>query len=138
MRADEVLADNACPTPTGRDRGDRASRGAAAQVITPTDYIGPILDLVTRRRGEFGTDLARPKRVNMHLVLPLAELIMDFYDQLKSRTSGYASWTTSTSAYREGDMVKLDVLVNFEPVDALALIVHRANAYRKGKALVPR
>ena len=79
-----------------------------------------------------------PKRVNMHFELPLAELIIDFYDLLKSRTSGYASLDYQYIGYREGDLVKLDVLVNAEPVDALSLIVHRSNAYRQGKALVEK
>jgi GTP-binding protein LepA len=79
-----------------------------------------------------------PKRVNLHFEMPLGELIIDFYDQLKSRSSGYASLDYHYLGYRPGDLVKLDVLVNAEPVDALSLIVHRSNAYRQGKALVEK
>ena len=79
-----------------------------------------------------------PKRVNLHFEMPLGELIIDFYDQLKSRSSGYASLDYAYIGYRPGDLVKLDVLVSGEPVDALSLIVHRSNAYRSGKALVDK
>jgi GTP-binding protein LepA len=110
-----------------------------AQVITPTDYIGPLMELTTGRRGEFkNMEYLDPKRVNLHFELPLAELIVDFYDQLKSRSSGYASLDYAYIGYRSGDLVKLDVLVNGEPVDALSLIVHRSNAYRLGKSLVEK
>ena len=106
----------------------------AAQVITPTDYIGPLMELATSRRGEFqNMEYLDPTRVNLHFEMPLGELIIDFYDQLKSRSSGYASLDYSYIGYRPGDLVKLDVLVSGEPVDALSLIVHRSNAYRQGK-----
>jgi GTP-binding protein LepA len=108
-------------------------------VLTPTDYIGPIMELATTRRGEFKSmQYLDPTRVDMHFEMPLAELIIDFYDLLKSRSSGYASLDYSYIGYRPGDLVKLDVLVNGEPVDALSLIVHRSNAYRAGKALVDK
>ena len=77
-------------------------------------------------------------RVNLHFEMPLGELIIDFYDQLKSRSSGYASLDYTFIGYRPGDLVKLDILVSGEPVDALSLIVHRVNAYRSGKALVEK
>jgi GTP-binding protein LepA len=79
-----------------------------------------------------------PSRVNLHFEMPLGDLIIDFYDQLKSRSSGYASLDYSYIGYRPGDLVKLDVLVGGEPVDALSLIVYRSNAYRQGKALVDK
>jgi GTP-binding protein LepA len=79
-----------------------------------------------------------PQRVDMHFELPLGELIIDLYDGLKSRSSGYASLDYQFIGYREGDLVKLDILVNGEPVDALSLIVHRSAAYRQGKALVEK
>ena len=111
----------------------------AAEVLTPTDYIGPIMELATGRRGEVrGMEYLDPLRVHMRFEMPLAELIIDFYDQLKSRSSGYASLDYTYIGYRPGDLVKLDVLVNGEPVDALSLIVHRSNAYRAGKSLVEK
>ena len=79
-----------------------------------------------------------PKRVNLHFEMPLAELIIDFYDQLKSRSSGYASLDYAYLGYRPGDLVKLDIMVSGEPVDALSLIVHRSNSFRAGKALVDK
>ena len=84
----------------------------AAQVITPTDYIGPLMELATTRRAEFqNMEYLDPTRVNLHFEMPLGELIIDFYDQLKSRSSGYASLDYSYIGYRPGDLVKLDVLV---------------------------
>jgi len=138
-RADELVVDNPAKMPDPGEIEAISEPWVAAQVITPTDYIGPIMELVTGRRGQFGTmEYLDPKRVNMHFELPLAELIIDFYDLLKSRTSGYASLDYQYIGYREGDLVKLDVLVNAEPVDALSLIVHRSDAYRQGKALVEK
>jgi GTP-binding protein LepA len=138
-RSDEEVVDNPAKMPDPGEIEAISEPWVAAQVITPTDYIGQIMELVTNRRGQFGTmEYLDPKRVNMHFELPLAELIIDFYDLLKSRTSGYASLDYQYIGYREGDLVKLDVLVNGEPVDALSLIVHRSNAYRQGKALVEK
>jgi GTP-binding protein LepA len=109
------------------------------QIFTPTDYIGPIMDLVTKKRGEFlSTDYPDSKRVVLNYNIPLAELIVDFYDRLKSVTRGYASLDYTFEGYQAGDLVKLDVLVNQLPVDALALIVHRDSAYHKGQALVSK
>jgi GTP-binding protein LepA len=137
--AAELVVDNPAQMPPVGEIEAISEPWVAAQVITPTDYIGPIMELATTRRGTFGNmEYLDPKRVNMHFELPLAELIIDFYDQLKSRSSGYASLDYQYLGYREGDLVKLDVLVNAEPVDALSLIVHRSNAYRQGKALVEK
>ncbi|MCZ7571979.1 MAG: translation elongation factor 4 [Ardenticatenaceae bacterium] len=106
------------------------------QVWTPSDYIGPIMDLVTSRRGVFRKmEYLDEKRVQLTYELPLAELIVDFYDQLKSRTRGYASLDYRFLDYRAEELVKLDLLVNEEPVDALSIIVHRNFAYQKGDAL---
>ncbi len=109
------------------------------QVFTPTDYIGPIMDLVTRKHGEYvATEYLDRTRVMLSYDIPLAELIIDFYDRLKSITRGYASLDYHFTGYRPGDLVKLEVLVNEVPVDALALIVHKDDAYHKGQALVSR
>src|SRR5688500_20224572 len=97
------------------------------------------MELATGRRGEFqNMEYLDPKRVNLHFEMPLGELIIDFYDQLKSRSSGYASLDYAYIGYRPGDLVKLDVLVSGEPVDALSLVVHRCNASRAGKALIDK
>jgi GTP-binding protein LepA len=109
------------------------------QIFTPVDYMGPIMDLVTKKRGEYvGTEYLDRSRLLLTCDIPLAELIVDFYDWLKSVSRGYASLDYQFLEYRAGDLVKLEVLVNKEPVDALALIVHRDDAYRKGQALVNR
>ena len=109
------------------------------QIWTPAEYIGPIMELVTGRRGEFEKlEYLDQRRVLITYRLPLAELIVDFYDQLKSRSRGYASLDYTFLDYRPGDLVRLDILVNNEPVDALSLIVHRSQAYQKGSALVAR
>ncbi len=136
---DELVVDNPAQMPSAGEVEEISEPWVAAQVITPTDYIGPIMELATGRRGEFGNmEYLDPKRVNLHFELPLAELIIDFYDQLKSRSSGYASLDYQYIGYRPGDLVKLDILVNGEPVDALSLIIHRSNAYRQGRALVDK
>jgi GTP-binding protein LepA len=137
--ADEVVVDNPAQMPPPGEIEQISEPWVAADVITPTDYIGPIMELATGRRGEFrNMEYLDPRRVNLHFEMPLGELIIDFYDQLKSRSSGYASLDYHYLGYRPGDLVKLDVLVNAEPVDALSLIVHRSNAYRQGKALVEK
>ncbi|HSJ74866.1 MAG TPA: translation elongation factor 4, partial [Gemmatimonadales bacterium] len=119
-RADEIEVDNPANMPDPGEIEAISEPWVAAQVITPTDYIGPIMELATNRRGIFGQmEYLDPRRVNMHFELPLAELIIDFYDLLKSRSSGYASLDYQYIGYREGDLVKLDILVNGEPVDAL-------------------
>jgi GTP-binding protein LepA len=96
-----------------------------------------LLDLGTTRRGTFlDMEYLDPTRVLMNFELPLAEVIVDFFDQLKSRTQGYASMDYEEIGYREGKLVKLDVLVNAEPVDALSIIVHRDKANAAGRELV--
>ncbi|HTK10231.1 MAG TPA: translation elongation factor 4 [Ktedonobacteraceae bacterium] len=108
-------------------------------LFTPSRYIGTIMDLVTTRRGTY-KDLKyiEAERVLLTYSMPLAELIVDFYDQLKSRTQGYASLDYAFGGYHSSDLVKLDVLVNAVPVDALSLILHRDKAYYQGRALVEK
>ena len=109
------------------------------QIYTPQEYIGPIMDLVIKKRGEYvTTEYLDPTRVILHYRIPLSEVIVDFFDRLKSITRGYASLDYQFDEYRAGDLVKLDILVNNEPVDALALIVHRDDAYYKGQRLVSK
>ncbi|GHO43145.1 translation elongation factor 4 [Ktedonospora formicarum] len=108
-------------------------------IFTPSRYIGTIMELVTARRGVY-KDLKyiEAERVLLTYSLPLAELIVDFYDQLKSRTQGYASLDYAYAGYQASDLVKLDVLVNGVAVDALSLILHREKAYYQGRALVEK
>jgi GTP-binding protein LepA len=108
-------------------------------IFTPSRYIGTIMDLVTTRRGVFAEmKYIEAERVLMIYKIPLAELITDFYDQLKSRTQGYASLDYTYGGYSEADLVKLDILVNGVPVDALSLILHRDKAYTQGRSLTER
>jgi GTP-binding protein LepA len=108
-------------------------------IVTPDRYIGSLMELTTGRRGTFmNMEYLDQQRVHMHFELPLAELIVDYYDQLKSRTQGYASMDYEEIGYREASLVKLDVLVNGEPVDALSLIVHRDRAQTTGRQLTEK
>lgn len=109
------------------------------QVYSPQEYIGAIMELVIKKRGIYQTtEYLDKSRVILHYRMPLAEVIVDFYDRLKSSTKGYASLDYQFADYQEGNLVKLDVLVNAEPVDALAIIVHSDDAYNKGQKLVSR
>jgi GTP-binding protein LepA len=106
------------------------------QIITRSDYIGNIMKLGMERRGEYkNTDYLDTTRVIMHFEFPLAEIVFDFHDRLKSISKGYASMDYEYIGYRESDLVKLDVLLNGETVDALSIVVHRSKAYDWGKKL---
>jgi GTP-binding protein LepA len=109
------------------------------QIFTPDEYYGTVADLVRGRRGIFREQAyTSPGRVQLTFELPLAELIVDFYDKLKSRTRGYASLDYRFLDYRKEDLVRLDIHLNDEPVDALATIVHRDQAYHRGQALITK
>ena len=107
-----------------------------ATILTPDSYLGAILRLVQERRGEqLKLEYLGGSRVLLEYHLPLAEVVLDFYDKLKSCSRGYASFDYHLAGYREGDLVKLDLLVNGEPIDALAIIIHRSVAYLRARAL---
>ncbi len=111
----------------------------AMHIFTPAEYIGPVMELISKRRGEFKNQTwLDPKRVEISSLMPLSEIIVDFYNELKARTRGYASMDYVLDEYRASDMVKLDVLVNEVAVDALSVIVHRDQAYYKGQRLVSK
>ncbi len=110
-----------------------------ATVITPSEYLGPVLDLCQSRRGELGDmKYLSPERAEVHYRLPLAEIIFDFFDQLKSRTRGYASLDYEHWGYEPADMVRVDVLLHGEPVDAFSSVVHRTKAPQYGRRTVER
>ncbi len=110
-----------------------------AVIITPSEYVGAVMELCTERRGEFkNMHYLSPQRVELQYLLPLAEVIFDFFDKLKARTRGYASFDYELVGYKPSDLVKLDVKIAGETVDALSLIVHREKAYRRGKELVKK
>ncbi len=137
IKSGEVVeVDNPADLPDPDDIVEIQEPWMHIQIWTPDTYIGPIMELVTDRRGAFkNMEYLDQSRVMLSYDMPLAELIMDFYDQLKSKTRGYASLDYQYAGYRTGDLVKLDILINHEPVDALSLIVHRDKAYQKGDAL---
>jgi GTP-binding protein LepA len=110
-----------------------------ASIIVPKEYVGAVMELNNDRRGRFDQmEYLSEERVHLTYELPLAEIVLDYYDQLKSRTRGYASFDYDVAGFREGDLVRVDVLVAGEPVDALSLVIHRDSAYARGKALVER
>ena len=110
-----------------------------ASVIAPSEFVGAVMELCQQRRGEHaGMHYLSPERVQMTYDLPLAEIVLDFFDQLKSRTRGYASLDYELSASKPSDLVKLDVLLAGDPVDALSLVVHREKAYEMGRTLTEK
>jgi GTP-binding protein LepA len=110
-----------------------------ATTIVPKDYVGTVMELNNDRRGRFHhMEYLSEERVMLAYDLPLAEVVYDYYDQLKSRTKGYASFDYDIIGFEEGDLVRLDVLLAGDPVDALSLVVHRRAAHARGKALVER
>jgi GTP-binding protein LepA len=107
-----------------------------ASVIAPTQFVGAVMELCQERRGEhLGMHYLSPERVQLNYELPLAEIVLDFFDQLKSRTRGYASLDYELDGMKAADLVKLDVLLAGDPVDALSMVVHREKAYEMGRAL---
>jgi len=109
------------------------------QIFTPTEYYGTVMDLTTKRRGIFvDQEYPASNRVQLNYEIPLSELIVDFFNQLKSRTRGYASLDYQFADYRPDDLVKLQILVNGDPVDALSTIVHRDDAYHKGQVIISK
>jgi elongation factor 4 len=109
------------------------------ELLTPKDYIGPLMELAQERRGEFKEmKFITENRASLVYMLPLGEMVGDFFDQLKSRSKGYASMEYSVKGYRESNLVKLDIMINEEPVDPLAVIVHKDKAYSVGRALTQK
>jgi len=134
-----IIIDNPVDMPEPTQIQSVAEPWMHISIFTPADYIGPIMEITTRRRGEFiKMEYLDETRVLMEYYLPLSEMIVDYYDQLKSATRGYASLDYRFDGYREEDLVKMDVLVNGEPVDALNVIVHRDQSYPRGQKLVSK
>ena len=110
-----------------------------AQIMVPNDYVGAVMELSQRKRGDFVTmDYLDDYRVNVVYEIPLSEIVFDFFDKLKSSTKGYASLDYEMSGYRTSKLVKMDILLNGEKVDALSFIVHRDFAFERGKAIVEK
>ena len=110
-----------------------------ASIIVPKEFVGTVMELNNDRRGRFDhMEYLSEERVHLTYELPLAEVVLDYYDQLKSRTRGYASFDYDLAGFQPGTLVRVDVLVGGEPVDALSLVIHRGNAYDRGKLLVEK
>jgi GTP-binding protein LepA len=109
-----------------------------AVILTPQDYVGPVMTLCTQKRGVQRNMQYMGRQVVLTYELPLNEVVMDFFDRMKSISRGYASLDYDFLAYRAADLVKLDILINGEHVDALSLIVHRDSAQHRGRELVSR
>ena len=106
-------------------------------IFVPSEYIGPVMELCQDKRGIYkSVDYISDTRVNIHYEVPLAEIVFDFYDKLKSTTKGYASFDYDFVGFKESDLVKMDILINGEAVDALSMIVHKEAAYNRGKEIV--
>jgi GTP-binding protein LepA len=132
-----LLIDNPSELPNSGEIEEIREPWVDATIMTPSRYIGTIMELVSTRRGDLADmDYMDEDRARLQFGIPLGELIVDFYDQLKSRTQGYASLDYQLAGHRASDLVKLDVLVNGAPVDALSLITHRGTAYERGRELV--
>ncbi|HEY7148824.1 MAG TPA: translation elongation factor 4 [Gaiellaceae bacterium] len=132
-----VEVHNPADMPPERERVDEPY--VRASIVVPKDGVGQVMELCNDRRGRFDhMEYPSPERVLLIYELPLAEIVFDFYDQLKSRTSGYAGFDYDFAGFREGELVRLDVLVGGEPVDALSLVLHRDEAYARGRLLVDR
>ncbi len=144
---EEVVIDNPADLPDPSQIQEIQEPWAKIDVITPSRYIGQVMDLVTTRRGQFmkmeylepENELAQGEaRVLLEYDIPMGEILVDFYDRLKGDTSGYASLDYHLTGYRSANLQKVDVLVNGQPVDALSLITHSSNAAREGRVLVSR
>ena len=110
-----------------------------ATIIVPKDYVGAVMELSQEKRGEYDNmTYLDDTRVMIHYALPLSEIIFDYFDRLKSATRGYASLDYELSGYRYSDLVKVDILLNGEPVDALSAIVHKEFATVRGRQLVEK
>ncbi|HDC9129206.1 TPA: elongation factor 4 [Staphylococcus aureus] len=135
----EVTVDNPAQMPD-RDKIDKIFEPyVRATMMVPNDYVGAVMELCQRKRGQFiNMDYLDDIRVNIVYELPLAEVVFDFFDQLKSNTKGYASFDYEFIENKESNLVKMDILLNGDKVDALSFIVHKDFAYERGKALVEK
>lgn len=135
--AEVVIIDSPADLPDASEIEEIREPWMHVQIFAPDEFYGVVMELAMRRRGEFvGQEHPAQGRVVLRFDLPLAEIVVDFYDKLKSSTRGYASMDYDFAGYRAAALVKLDVLVNRQPVDALAMIVHEDDAYNRGQRLV--
>ncbi|WP_230710669.1 MULTISPECIES: translation elongation factor 4 [Enterococcus] len=135
----QVIVDNPADFPDPVSIQSVEEPYVKAQIMVPNDYVGAVMELSQRKRGDFVTmDYLDDYRVNVVYEIPLSEIVFDFFDKLKSSTKGYASLDYEMSGYRTSKLVKMDILLNAEKVDALSFIVHRDFAFERGKAIVEK
>ena len=139
MNGEERMIDNPSNLPPVTEIEYMEEPMVNANIMTPSQYVGTIMELCQDKRGIFqDMDYIEETRVSMHYILPLNEIIYDFFDQLKSRSRGYASFDYELREYMRSDLVKLDFLLNGDTCDALSTIVHRDKAYAKGRAVAEK
>ncbi|MDR0847340.1 MAG: translation elongation factor 4 [Lactobacillales bacterium] len=135
----QIVIDNPSDFPEGTKLQSVEEPYVKAQIMVPNDYVGAVMELAQRKRGEFITmDYIDDNRVNVVYNLPLSEVVFDFFDKLKSSTKGYASFDYEESGYKPSKLVKMNILLNGENVDALSFIVHSDFAYERGKLIVEK
>lgn len=133
-RGEKIIVDNPSDMPDAGNIDRVEEPYVKAQIVCPSDYVGAVMQLGMEKRGTYvNTTYLDPTRADIHFEFPLAEIIFDFFDKLKSISRGYASFDYEFIGYRESDLVKLDILLNGEKVDALAIIVHRAKSFDWGR-----
>lgn len=133
-KGEKIVVDNPAEMPQVGNIDRVEEPYMKAQIVTPSEYVGNIMKIAMDKRGTYiNTTYLDPTRADLQFEFPLAEIIFDFYDKLKSSTRGYASFDYEYIGYRESDLVKLDILLNGEPVDALSMIVHRSKSFEWGK-----
>lgn len=139
IRGEEIYIDNPSHLPDPQEREKIEEPYVRVDMITPEEYVGTLMELSQSRRGIFqDMKYLTPGRTTLIYELPLAEIVTDFFDQMKSRSRGYASMEYHLIGYRENPLVKLDILVNGDPIDALATIAHRDKAYNTGRMLTEK
>ncbi|HSG99108.1 MAG TPA: translation elongation factor 4 [candidate division Zixibacteria bacterium] len=138
-KGEKVVVDSPAQLPAAGDIDYIQEPFVEASIITPTEFLGGLMKLTTERRGRFkNTEYLTPERANMTCVFPLGEVIFDFYDKLKSISRGYASFDYGFPFYEASKIVKLDILLNGDPVDALSVMIHKDKAYHYGNALAEK
>ncbi|KRK80039.1 translation elongation factor 4 [Companilactobacillus nodensis] len=136
---EEIVVDNPAELPDASEIKEVREPYVRAEIMVPEDFVGPVMELCQRKRGQFVTmDYLDKYRVNVIYKLPLLEIIFDFFDDLKSNTKGYASLDYRVEEYEPSELVKMDILLNGESVDALSFIVHKDFAYQRGRDIVSR
>ncbi|MEO0455666.1 MAG: elongation factor 4, partial [Cyanobacteria bacterium P01_A01_bin.114] len=139
LQGEVLMIDNPSELPDPQAREKIEEPYVKVEILTPEEFVGPLMELCQTRRGDFkDMKYLTPGRTTLVYEIPLAEVVTDFFDQMKSRSRGYASMEYQLIGYRENLLVKLDILINGDRVDPLAAIVHRDKAYYVGKALAEK